>query len=337
MKFTAAILEQTNHPLVVREVELKDSLKPGQVLVKIERTAICGSQLGEIAAVKGPDKHLPHMLGHEAIAIVVDNGDSSKVSNGDQVILHWMKSSGRESEVPRYFVGGNQINAGNIATFGEFAVVSENRLTKVPHCKGLAMNILATIGCSFLTAFGTLQRIVGFENLSRVLITGGGGLGQSFVYLLRIMTESQITVLEPSPSRAEYCRYLSAQSVVEKVHDLTSLQPFSAVIETTGQVEVIQESFSLLGAPGVLALVGVSPTGSVICVDPMPLHYGKQIKGVYGGDAVPDVDIPQLLKILNLETATRDLKFVESTLGNINQLIEGLQDTSLVGRAIVVF
>jgi hypothetical protein len=33
--------------------------------VKIHFTGICGSQIGEINGVKGPDQYLPHLLGHE--------------------------------------------------------------------------------------------------------------------------------------------------------------------------------------------------------------------------------------------------------------------------------
>ena len=37
-------------------------------------STICGAQLNEIAAAKGPDKFLPHLLGHEASARVIEIG-----------------------------------------------------------------------------------------------------------------------------------------------------------------------------------------------------------------------------------------------------------------------
>ena len=55
----AAILVEQNQPLVVDELELPTELEYGQVLVKIHYSGICGSQLGEIDGVKGPDKYLP--------------------------------------------------------------------------------------------------------------------------------------------------------------------------------------------------------------------------------------------------------------------------------------
>ena len=64
----AAILAQSRKPLIVDEIELPDALDVGQVLVKILYTTICGAQINEIEAAKGPDKFLPHLLGHEASA-----------------------------------------------------------------------------------------------------------------------------------------------------------------------------------------------------------------------------------------------------------------------------
>lgn len=336
MKFLAAVLTELSQPLSLREVELRDRLKPAQVLVKIERTAICGSQIGEITGIKGPDRYLPHLLGHEALGVVIDKGDSPKFSNGDQVIMHWIRSRGRESEVPRYYDGNLLINAGNIATFGELAVISENRLTKIPYCSEDLKNIFSTVGCSFLTAYGTITRVIGIENLKKVLVTGGGGLGQSFIFLIKSIANSHITLLEKSEVRAAYCKHLSADLVFSALEPSISTKTFTSAIETTGQVSVIETSFSLLDTSGILALVGVSPAGEKISIDPMPLHYGREIKGVYGGNADPDLDIPILLDLLGSNEAKDSLKFYSSSLSEINNLIEHTKRADLEGRAIVL-
>ena len=39
---------------------------------------MCGSQLGEIDGVKGKDKYLPHLLGHEAVGEVIETGPGVK-------------------------------------------------------------------------------------------------------------------------------------------------------------------------------------------------------------------------------------------------------------------
>ena len=128
----AAILVDQNKPLVIDQVELPQGLEVGQVLVKIHCSGICGSQLGEIDGAKGEDKYLPHLLGHEASGIVQSVGVGVKhVKSGDHVVLHWRKSQGIESGPPRYTWSGKPLNAGLIATFNEYAIVSENRVTPV--------------------------------------------------------------------------------------------------------------------------------------------------------------------------------------------------------------
>ena len=116
-------MRESRRPLEIETISIKNSLKPGQILVKIQRTGICGSQIGEIDAVKGEDRYLPHLLGHEALGVVVDTGDSHKFSVDDHVILHWIKGIGRNSDTPIYFSGSNKVNAGQITTFSEYAIV----------------------------------------------------------------------------------------------------------------------------------------------------------------------------------------------------------------------
>ena len=95
---TAAILAQSRAPLVVDEIALPDALDVGQVLVRVLYTTICGAQINEIDAVKGPDKFLPHLLGHEASAQVIEIGPGvTSVKPGDTVVLHWRPSQGIQS------------------------------------------------------------------------------------------------------------------------------------------------------------------------------------------------------------------------------------------------
>src|SRR5437588_619414 len=87
-KAKAAILVQSRQPLIVDEIDLPDTLDVGQVLVKILHTTICGAQINEIEAVKGPDKFLPHLLGHEASGTVIETGPGvATVKPSDIVVL----------------------------------------------------------------------------------------------------------------------------------------------------------------------------------------------------------------------------------------------------------
>src|ERR1700678_2638944 len=125
----AAILAQSRQPLVVDEIALPDALGVGQVLVKVLYSTICGAQLNEIAAAKGPDKFLPHLLGHEASARVLKTGPGvTTVKQGDIVVLHSRPSQGIQCQPPVYKWGDAKLNAGWVTTFNDYAVISENRM-----------------------------------------------------------------------------------------------------------------------------------------------------------------------------------------------------------------
>ena len=129
----AAILVKNKFPLLVTDIDLPSNLDFGQILVKILYSSICGAQINEIDCIKGKDKFLPHLLGHEGSGIVLDIGKGVKnVKVGDHVVLHWRKGEGIQSEPPKYLWKGKTVNAGWVTTFNDHAIVSENRLTKIP-------------------------------------------------------------------------------------------------------------------------------------------------------------------------------------------------------------
>ena len=63
--------------------------------------------------------------------------------------MHWKKGDGIESVTPEYTWNGKKINAGFVTTFNEYAVVSENRLTKIPDDFNLELAPL--FGCAITT------------------------------------------------------------------------------------------------------------------------------------------------------------------------------------------
>ena len=108
-KFKAAILEKNKSKLTICNISLSGKLKKGQILVKLIYSGICGKQLDEIEGVGGKDEYLPHLLGHEGSGIVEKIGPGvKKVKKRDKVILHWIKSSGIQSETPKY-ISNNKI------------------------------------------------------------------------------------------------------------------------------------------------------------------------------------------------------------------------------------
>ena len=175
----AAILVESNQPLVVADVELPAALSFGQVLVDIHYSGICGAQINEIEAAKGPDKFLPHLLGHEASATVVDVGPGVKTAQkGDRVVLHWRPSDGLQADPASYRWNGRTVNAGWVTTFQEKAVVSENRVTKID--RAVDLRVVPLFGCAVTTAMGVINRDAAVEIGQSVVVFGIGGVGVRF-------------------------------------------------------------------------------------------------------------------------------------------------------------
>ena len=126
-KTQAAVLFDTGKPLRVIELEIP-SLKPGQVLIEVAFSGVCHSQLNEVRGYKGPDRFLPHTLGHEGAGTVVATGGKvTKVKPGDRVVLSWLKGSGADvpgtvyRKAPR-----GRLTPGAISTFMRRTVTCES-------------------------------------------------------------------------------------------------------------------------------------------------------------------------------------------------------------------
>ena len=151
------------------------------MLVKVCYSGICGAQINEIDAVKGPDKFLPHLLGHEGSGIVEKIGKGvTTVKKGDHVVLHWRPSSGIQAPTATYQWKGKRVNAGWVTTFNEKAIVSENRLTVIP--KNFDLRIAALFGCAITSGFGAVNNDANVKIGQSVLIFGIGGMGLSIAY-----------------------------------------------------------------------------------------------------------------------------------------------------------
>lgn len=337
--FKAAVLHKLNEPLNLQTICLPEITQPGSILVKILCTAICGSQVGEMLGVKGPDRYLPHLLGHEALVEVIDSFDSKIVKNGDYAIAHWMKGSGRSGGSLKYKSGNSQINAGEIATFSEFALVSENRLTPMEAnlVEEFGPELLCTVGCAYLTAYGVIRNDIGLGNMEQVLLVGGGGVCQAMVILLLSLGVENITVIEQNKNRQGYLARLGVQSVFETFDEVrASKRLYTAIAEFTGRPREIELSYQSLNKDGVLALIGVTPVGQKISLDPMPLHYGQKIVGVYGGGSEPNLDIPKILDLLGKnKMLIKNLNHEILSLSQINQGIEFVKNALVSGRVVI--
>jgi len=300
----AAILAQSREPLIVDEIVLPETLGVGQVLVKVLYSTICGAQLNEIAAAKGPDKFLPHLLGHEASAQVIEIGlGVTTVKPGDTVVLHWRPSQGIQCQPPSYQWRGNKLNAGWVTTFSDYAVVSENRMTVIPPDYNLRDAPL--LGCAVTTAAGVINNDANVKIGESVVIFGVGGVGLNVVQFAELAGANPIVAVDLVDAKLDMAKSRGATHVLNgnavsdmdaEIRKIVGAKGPDKVIETTGAKSVIELAYNLTHADGTCVLVGVP--SEKVSIYTLPIHFNKVLTGSHGGDAVPHVDIPRLIRLI---------------------------------------
>jgi len=337
----AAILVESKKPLVVANVDLPKKLEYGQVLVKIFYSGICGAQVNEeIDAAKGPDKFLPHLLGHEGSGVVEKIGDGvATVKPGDHVVLHWRKSKGIQSAVPRYLWNGKQVNAGWITTFNEKAIVSENRLTVIP--KDFDMRTAALFGCAVTTGFGVVNNDAKIKIGQSVLIFGVGGLGLNIAYASSMVSAYPIVGIDLHEHKIDLGKKfglthgitIKSNNLEKEIYNIIGMKGADVVIETTGIAKVIEQAYQLTASDGKTILVGVPR--EKISIYSLPLFFDKKLTGSHGGSSNPDSDIPRYIRLINNnKMSLKNLITHEFNLTEINNAID-LFRSGKAGRIII--
>ncbi len=329
-KFKTAILVEIKKPLVIAEIELPEQLQCGQVLVEVHYSCICGAQINEIDVVKGPDKFLPHLLGHEGSGVVQKTGPGvSTVKESDHVVLHWRPSSGIQSPTPKYNWNGKQVNAGWVTTFNEKAVVSENRLTVIPD--DFDMRLAPLFGCAVTTAFGVVNNDAKIKVGQSVVIFGIGGVGLNIAQAASMVSAHPIVGVDLLERKLEMGKKFGlTHSVIagkedlnETIRNIVGSHGADVVIETTGNSRVIEQAYELTHPDGKTILVGVPNKSDNISIDSLPLHFNKVLTGSHGGDAVPDLEIPRYIRLMKAGKMTLDgLITNEFGLDEINEALD---------------
>lgn len=339
----AAILVEQRKPLVIDEVELPTSLEVGQVLVKVHFSGICGSQLGEIDGAKGEDKFLPHLLGHEASATVVEIGPGVKhVKPGGKVVLHWRKGLGIEGVPPSYRWRGAKLNAGWIATFNEYAIVAENRMTAMPSDSDL--EVAALFGCAVTTGFGVIENNAKVRIGESVVVFGAGGVGLNIVQAAALVGAYPIIAVDLFDGRLALAKQMGATHLINSnkedargaISTIAGNAGVDVFVDNTGQPSVIQMGYGLTKPQGRVTLVGVPRKGNDIQIYSLPLHFGKKLSGSQGGEAIPNEDIPRYHGLFKAgRIKLKELITERIPLEEINTAIDRMRSGAASGRCLI--
>lgn len=344
----AAVLSRLNEPLQVMSGIEYGAPGRGQVLVKLAYSGVCHSQLMEVRGRRGPDAHLPHLLGHEGSGKVIEVGDGvEKVKPGDLVVLGWIKGKGLDAGGARYSCDHGSspivINAGGVTTFNEYALVSENRLVPLP--AGIPLDVAVLFGCAVPTGAGIITNDIRPTAGSTIAIFGLGGIGMSALMATMLYDCAQVIAVDVSAEKLALAKSFgathvidasSASDVVAEIRSLTQGAGVDYAVEASGLASVIEQAFASVRRGGGVCVFASHPEhGKRISIDPYELICGKQIRGSWGGGSDPDRDIPLFARLyLDGKLPLEKLISKSYKLESINEALDDMESMK-VGRPLI--
>ena len=251
----------------IRFEEIKKPVpKPGQVLIKVKYTGICGS---DVPRVNGTACHFfPNVLGHEFSGTVEEIGEEvTSLKVGDRVagvpLVPCMKCAdcqrGDYSLCKHYsFIGSREFGS-----FAEYVVVPERNAVK------FGDEVSFEQGAFFepaTVALHGLQRTP-YRGGGTVAILGGGTIGMFVMQWAKIFGAKDAVVFDIAPERLELGKRLGATAGIntlepdfmDKAMALTNGRGFDYVFETAGNTITMKMAFKLAANKASVCFVG-TPT-----------------------------------------------------------------------------
>lgn len=336
LETNAAILFKQKNDLKIAKIKLPKYLNFGQVLVKMIYSGICASQLGEIDGIKGKDKFLPHLLGHEGIGKVIDKGPGvKKVKKGDVVLLHWMPSNGINSKPPKYKLGKKNINAGYVTTFNEHGIVSENRVTKIPKKKDKYLDYLL-LGCTASTAIGSVKKADLKNKEKKILVSGCGAIGIYIIKYLKQLGFKDITGLDIKIKKLNFAIKNGCSDTINSKLLKSFKNKYDIIFETTGNAKLVSKLFEKMVYNGEMILIGVPKYKTKASFNTLDINLGKKLIGSKGGDFKANRDIKKFFKIVTINNNKNYFTDIIK-LKDINKLLSKMRKNSIIGKSIIKF
>ncbi|PSM41956.1 IMP dehydrogenase [Streptomyces dioscori] len=297
-------------PFDLRVEDVPDPVvrQPGDAVVRVLRSCVCGSDLW---AYRGESARTPgQRIGHEFLGIVEETGaEVGTVRRGDLVVAPFMWSDGvcdycREGLTTSCEHGGFWGSVGSDGGQGE--------AVRVPYADGTLVALPADAASDdrLLAALLTLSDVMGTGHHAAlgagarpgatVAVVGDGAVGLCAVLAAKRLGAERIIALGRHETRTDIARRFGATDVVaergdaavEAVRELTRGQGAHAVVEAVGTEQSMSTAVNITRDGGAIGFVGV-PHGSGTGLD-LSVMFDRNI-ALRGGVAPVRAYIPELL------------------------------------------
>lgn len=259
----AVVVRGFGEPPKVEEVP-KPAPGPGEILVRIEASGLCHTDIHAAHGEWPVKPKLPFTPGHEGVGIVEEIGaDVTEVAIGDRVAIPWL---GNACGTCDYCVSGwetlceSQLNTGYSIDggFAEFAKAFARYVVKVP--AGIDPFDAAPLTCAGVTTYKAVK-VSGAKPADLVAVWGIGGLGHLALQYARIAGASVVAV-DVVDEKLELARGLGAEFTVNAAEDdpvaaINDLGGANAAVVLAATSKAFEQAFASLRRGGTMSLVGL--------------------------------------------------------------------------------
>ncbi|WML46782.1 zinc-dependent alcohol dehydrogenase family protein [Neobacillus sp. PS3-34] len=276
----AAVLQGT------KQMEVLDWQYPiassQEVIVKVKSCGICGTDQHIYHGHPGSaEVQPPIVLGHELAGEVVEIGSEvSSLQKGDRVSIDPNIYCGtcQYCRSNRVHLCSNlqAVGVTRDGGMGEYCRVPAANCYRIPEEMTFEEAALVEpLGC----VLHGIKKIH-LSSLSKVLIIGGGFIGQLFLQLVKHQNVASIMVSEPAENKKELLYKLGAEEVVHPMN-VSSVEA-DVVIECVGRPESMELAVKSAVKGGQVLLFGVAAPETTISVSPFDI-FSKEltIKGSF--------------------------------------------------------
>ena len=330
-----AVVREFNTPLMLEERPIPDP-GPGQVLVKIEASGLCHT---DIHAAHGdwPVKPKPPFVpGHEGVGLVEQLGEGvTNLSVGDRVAIPWLGwacgaceycSTGWETLCEHQKNTGYSVDGG----WGEYAIAHASYVGKVP--ESIDPFEAAPLTCAGVTTYKAVK-VSGARSSDLVAVFGVGGLGHLALQYAQI-AGAQVVAVDLNDEKLQMAKELGAAYTVNArsenpVKFIKALGGADAAIATAVSPIAFEQAYGSLKRGGTLVFVGLPADNEVKLPIFETVLHGIKVVGSIVGTRI------DLQEVFELHAAGKtSVRYEVRRLDDVNEAIREVEDAEVEARLV---
>ena len=267
------------------------TIGPNDVLIKIDKTAICGTDMHIYNWDAWARKTIPvpMAVGHEYCGHIVELGSEVRgLTVGDRVSGEGHITCGhcRNCRAGRRHLCRNTVGVGvnRPGAFAEYLSIPASNAFKLP-------DSISDDVASILDPFGNATHTALAFNMvgEDVLITGAGPIGIMAVAIARFVGARHVVITDVNDYRLELARQMGAtrsvnvqrETLDQTMRDLGMQEGWDVGLEMSGNTAAFRDLLRTMHHGGSVALLGIPPEETAIDWNQV-IFKGLTLKGIYG-------------------------------------------------------